>query len=72
MKKLKWSVGMFGSLFISYHLLSPQSKANILGAYHSIINSSRATWVLYRSVYDYSQELGAIPYNTDEYHKKRS
>jgi hypothetical protein len=50
----------------------PQRLADMEGILKSLRNTSRAAVILARSVYDYTYELGAIPYNTDQYHEKRS
>lgn len=49
-----------------------QLLADVQGIAKSLRNTSRAALILAQSVYDYTYELGAIEYNTDRYHEKRS
>jgi len=58
---------------VSYHgLLTPQQRADCKGGFRSFINSSRASLIVFRSIYDYYYELKVIEYNSEEYHQKRS
>jgi hypothetical protein len=68
----KWSLEITGVSIVGYTLMNPQTQADVKGAYRSIVNSTKASAILFRSVYDYYYELSAITYNTEEYHKKRS
>jgi len=68
----KWSLEITGTGIIGYNLLGPQQQADVKGAYNSVVNSSRASAILFRSIYDYYNELSNIEYNSEQYHKKRS
>lgn len=70
MKKTVLASLVFGGIYLKYK--SPQTLKDFEGVLKSIGNSTRAAIILGRSVYDYTYELGNIPYNTDEYHAKRS
>jgi hypothetical protein len=49
----KWSLELTGAGIVGYHMLGPQQQADVKGAYNSIVNSSRASGILFRSIYDY-------------------
>lgn len=68
----KWSLQITGTGIVGYNLLGPQKQEDVKGAFKSITNSSRASMILFRSVYDYYSELSGIEYNSQDYHKKRS
>jgi hypothetical protein len=70
MKKASLATLILGGIILKYK--SPQTIKDIEGVFKSIGNSSRAAIILGKSVYDYTYELGALTYNTDEYHAKRS
>lgn len=61
---LKWSLEITGVSLVGYHSLSPQKRADVDGAAKSILHSSRASYILFRSIYDYYYELSNIEYNT--------
>ena len=56
---------------VYWGILTPQQQSDVEGAYRSVVNSSRAAYVLYQSVKDYQTSLSDIPYNTEEYHQAR-
>lgn len=68
----KWSLEITGTGIVGYNYLTPQHQADVKGAVNSIINSSRASIILFRSIYDYYNELRGFEYNSEDYHKKRS
>ena len=49
----KWSLEITGAGIVGYTLLGPQKQSDVKGAYHSIINSSRASYIVFRSIADY-------------------
>ena len=50
----KWSLEITGASLVGYHtLLSPQQQADFNGMYRSVRNSTRASYVVFRSIYDY-------------------
>lgn len=53
----KWSLEITGVGIVGYHMLGPQKQADVRGAITSITNSTRASAILFRSIYDYQQEL---------------
>ena len=68
----KWSLEISGASLVGYNMLTPQKQSDLYGVFRSFTNSSRASIILFQSVYDYYRELGEFEYNTDDYHKKRS
>lgn len=57
----RWSLEITGASIIGYNqLLKPQQQEDVKGAFLSISNSSRASVILFRSVYDYMNELSKI------------
>ena len=42
---------------VYWAVLTPQQQSNVQGAYRSVVNSSRAGFVLYQSVRDYQVSL---------------
>ena len=49
----KWSLEITGAGIVGYHMLGPQKQSDVKGAYHSVINSSRASYIVFRSIADY-------------------
>lgn len=68
----KWSLEITGAGIVGYNLLGQQRQSDVKGAATSIVNSSRASIILFQSIYDYYQELKGYEYNSEDYHKKRS
>ena len=56
----KWSLEITGASMVGYHSLGQQKRADVDGAAMSLLNSSRASLILFRSIYDYYYEL--MPY----------
>lgn len=72
-KSVKFIIITTLSGYVSYqYLLTAQQKQDIYGVYRSFSNSARASNVLFRSIYDYHEQLKEFQYNSEEYHKKRS
>ena len=61
----KWSLEITGASLVGYNMLSPQKRYDLQGMGRSITNSSRASFILFRSIYDYYRELGQFEYNTE-------
>ena len=61
----KWSLEITGASLVGYNMLSPQKRSDLQGMGRSITNSSRASYILFRSIYDYYRELGQFEYNTE-------
>ena len=69
----KWSLEITGTSIVGFHtLLTPQQQADYFGIFKSFTNSTRASSVVFRSVYDYYYGLQNIEYNSEEYHRKRA
>ena len=60
----KWSLEITGASMVTYHWLAPQKRADVDGAARSLLNSSRASLILFRSIYDYYYELRPYDYNS--------
>lgn len=73
LKKLsKVSLSLTALALLSYTLSPAQSKENLTGLTLALKNSARAAYILYLSKQDYELSLNHIPYNTEEYHLRRS
>lgn len=68
-KRLCYGFGL--STAVYWCVLNHQQREDLYGAYRSVTNSSRAAFILYQAVRDYQVSLLDIPYNTEEYHRKR-
>jgi hypothetical protein len=59
MKRVFLALGI-STPVLYYSTLSEQNKRDVQGIGKSIINSGRAATILFRSIYDYTYELGKI------------
>ena len=57
----KWSLEITGISMVGYYgYLTPQQRADCQGVFRSFTNSTRASSVVFRSIYDYYYELQAF------------
>lgn len=60
----KWSLEITGAGIVGYNMLGQQKQQDLKGAFRSLTNSSRASVILFQSVYDYYHDLQNLEYNS--------